>query len=131
MPIEIYIAILAVSSCIVLLTVVFIAAAVYLRLKADSMARSVSQLNGELSELIQESRAVVREMRQAAARVSGPMEDLEHITRTARGWTDRADRVIDAVGTVAEPPLFFLSRNIKSVGGVVSGVMQLLLNSKK
>jgi hypothetical protein len=131
MPIEIYIAVLAACCSIVILTALSIVAAVYLKARADSMERSVSQLKGDLLELIRESRSVVEEVRQAAASISKPMEDIDHITHTARGWTDRADRLIDAVGAIAEPPIFLLSKNIKSVGGIVSGVLQMLSNPKR
>jgi hypothetical protein len=130
MPIEIYVAVLTACTAIVILSAVVIAVAVGLKARADAMDRNVAQLRGELSELIRESRQLVGELRQAVARASDPMEDLAHMTRTARGWTDRADRLIDAVGTVAEPPLFFLSKNIKTVGGMVSGVLQTWLTPK-
>ena len=53
------------------------------------------------------------------------------MTRTARAWTDRADRLVEAVGSVTEPPVFFLSRNIKTFGAIAKGVLQTLLAPKK
>jgi hypothetical protein len=130
MPTEIYIAVLAACSCIVILTALLLAAAVYLKARTESMEKGVAQLKADLSELIQESRVAVTEMRAAAASMALPMADIGHMTRTARGWADRADRLVDAVGAIAEPPLFLVSKNIKSVGGIVSGVLQMLLNPK-
>jgi hypothetical protein len=131
MPITLFIAVLAACVCIVCITGLLIVVALHLRARADSIDRSVTQLKGELSDLIQESREGVKEMRQAAARVAMPLEDIGHITRTARGWSDRADRLIDAVGTIAEPPVFLIAKNVKTVGGIVSGVLQMLLNPKR
>ena len=131
MPIEIYIAVLAVCTSIVLFTALFIVAAVYLNMRADAIQRSVSQLQGELSGLIQESREAVKELRLVVGRAAQPLDDLGAIAPTARGWTQRADRVIDAVGTVAEPPLFFLSDKVKAAGAFVRGLRQGLLSPKQ
>ena len=131
MPIVICIALLTACVCNVILTVTVIVVAVGLKARADAMDRSFTQLKGELAQLIQESRGAVVELRQAIARVSGPMEDLKHITSIARAWTDRADRLVDAVAGVAEPPLFFLSKNLKTLSGIMGGVMQVLLTPKR
>jgi hypothetical protein len=130
-PIEIYIAVLAACACMVILTVLFLAAAVYLKVRADALQRNVAQLQGELSGLIQESREAVKELRLVAARATQPLDDLGAITHTARGWTERADRVVDAVGTVAEPPLFFLSKKVKTIGAFGRGLLQGLLSPKQ
>jgi hypothetical protein len=131
MPIEIYIALLTACACIVILTALRITEVVYLKGKAEALARSATQLQGELGELIRESRAAVGELRQVTGRLAQPMEDVEHITRTARKWTERADRLIDAVGTVAEPPVFFLSKRVKTVNAVVKGFLQGLLSPRE
>ena len=131
MPIEIYIAELVACSFIVILTILLIATAIYLKVKVDSMEKSVAQVKGELMDLIQESRAVVSELKQFSARMSQPMADIEEITRTARSWTARTDRLVDTLGTIAEPPLFFLSKKIKIAEAIFSGVLQTLLNPKR
>lgn len=130
MPTEIYIAVLAACICVVILTVYLIAVTVYIKARVDSVEKITNQIKGDLSGLIVESRDVVEELQRAATHLTKPMEDIEHIAHVARGWTDRADRMVDAVGTVAEPPLFFLSKNITTAGKIVTGVLQMLLNPK-
>lgn len=131
MPTEIYIAVLVACAALVILTVLSLVVAVYLARKLNGMVTSVAEAQRELRELIGESREGVKELRQSAARIAGPMEDIEHITRTARGWTDRADRLVDAVGVIAEPPIFFAARNIATAGRVVSGMLEVLFQPKR
>jgi len=130
MPTEIYIAVLTACSCVVVVTVLLIAATTYLVVKTNAVRQNFTTLSDDLTELIRESREAVKEMQQTAARATKPMEDIEHITSTARGWTDRTDRLIGAVAAIAEPPIFFLSRNAKTVNAIFSGVMQVLLAPK-
>jgi uncharacterized protein YoxC len=130
-PTELYIAVLVACLSIVIVAVVLVVTAVHFRTRMDSMEKNISQATTDLSVLIQETRGLVKEMQQVTARLSKPIDDVEHMTRTARGWTDRADHVIDAVGTVAEPPLLFLSKSIKTFGGIAKGVLQMLLAPKR
>ena len=131
MPIEIYIAVLLACVSLVIMVVAVVLAAFHFRARMDSMEKSISRATSDISVLIQESRGVVKEIQQVTARVSKPLEDLEYMAHTARGWTDRADRVVEAIGSVAEPPLFFFSKSIKTFGGILSGVLQTLLTPKR
>lgn len=130
MPIVIDIAIVSACSAIAILAALSVMAGFYLKARMESLEIGVSKLRDEASELIRESRAAVAEIHRAAARVSKPMDELEHIMLSAREWTDRADRVIDAVGVVAEPPLLFLSKKMGTLGVIVRGVLQVLLTPK-
>ena len=131
MPTPIYIAILVACASIVVLTAVLVAAVVFLKSKVIAMEASAVDLRREVTELLCESRTLVKEVQAVTIRLPKPLEDIEHMTRAARAWTDRADRIVDAVGTVAEPPLFFMSKNIKTFGGIASGVLQMLLAQKR
>ncbi|MCX5658188.1 MAG: DUF948 domain-containing protein [Planctomycetota bacterium] len=131
MPPEIYVAVLAACISIVTLTVLLIVGAVYLKGRVDSIEKSVSEVKGDISALIQESRGVVKEVQQLAARVAKPMDDVERITHLAREWSERADRMVDAVGTVAEPPLFLMSKNIKLAGRIGLAVFKSLIAPKR
>jgi len=127
MPIEIYIAILAACACIVLLTASFLIGAVYFKARVSSMEKQVTQLEGDLSGLIHESNGFVKTMQQVALRATGTMGDVEQMTHTARGWTDRADQAFEVVANVTEPRVAFVSKYIKYGNGFLTGVMQVLL----
>ena len=109
MPTEIYILVIVVCSCVILLTALTIMTAVYLKLKIDVMEKNSTLIKSDLIEMIHESRAVIKDIHQVTLRLAQPMDDLEQITHTARGWMVRSDRVIEAIGTVAEPPLYLIS----------------------
>src|SRR5947207_2082300 len=126
MPTEIYIAVLVASFSILTMAVAFVVTAIHFKNRMNAMEKNVAQTTTELTALIQDTRVLVKEVQQVTSRVSKQLEDVEHITRTARGWTDRAERVINAVGAVAEPPLFFLSK-LSSFGGMLNGALQSLL----
>lgn len=127
MPIEIYIAVLVACSCLVVLTVLFLVAAVYFKARVSSMERQITRLEGDLSELMHESHGFIRKMRQVAVRATGTMKHVEQMARTARGWTDRADRMVDVVATVSKPSMKFVSRYLRFGSGFLSGVTQALL----
>lgn len=127
MPLEIYVAILVASSCIVVLTISSVVAAVYFTARFTSMERQVTHLEGELSGLIHESQGFVRLLHQVATRATGAMRDVGHMTRTAAGWTDRADRMIASVTTVTDAPAKLASKYLRFGRGFLSGVMQSLL----
>lgn len=130
MPPEIYIAVLVACVSIILMNALFIAVAIYLKGRIDMIEKSVVQVQGETSAFIEEGRGLVRDLRAVTARVAKPMDDVEHITQTARAWATRADRLVDAVGTVAEPPLFFMSKNVRTAGQVGLTVLRTFLNRK-
>ncbi len=127
MPIEVYLAVLVASSCIVLLTVAFLVAAVYFQARVTSIERQVTLLEADLSRLINEGQELVQTLQQVAVRATGAMEDVGQITRTAAGWTDRADRLMVGVATITEPPVHLTSKYLRFGGGFLSGVMQSLL----
>lgn len=131
MPTPIYIAILAACTSIVVLATVLVVAVFFLKTRVIAMEANAADLKEKLAELLGESRTLVREAQVVVTRIPKPLEDIEHMTRTAKAWTERADRIVNAVGTVAEPPLFFMSKNIKTFGGIASGVLQMLLAPKR
>jgi len=127
MPIEIYTAILVACSCIVVLTASFLIAAMYFKARVSAMEKQVAQLEGDLSGLIQESQGFIRKMQLVAARAAGAMEDVEQMTHTTRGWTDRTDRILAVVATLAELRTHSSLKNMKLDSRFLVGVMQALL----
>lgn len=130
MPLEIYIAVLTASICLLILTICTLSIVIYLFAKVSHMHVTIDTLSRDVSELIKEGRTGILEMRQVAARLTQPIKDIEHITHAARHWTDRADRVVHAVGGVAEPPLFFVTEKLVVIRQFFHGVLQSLLNSR-
>ncbi|MFA7236049.1 MAG: DUF948 domain-containing protein [Phycisphaeraceae bacterium] len=130
MPIEIYIAVLVACGCMVVLTLSVLIVAMYVHATLARMEQSAAKMQSDVSALAQESRGIITEMRRASSAAASSMEDVKHMTHTARGWTDRADHLIVAVGAIVEPPVFLVSKKIQMAGGFVSGVLQALLNSK-
>ena len=126
MSIALYIAFYVASSCIVVLTISFLVAAVYVNARVSSIEKQVTQLHGDLSGLIHDSQGFVMKMQQVAVRASGTMADVRQMTRTAARWTDRADRMLDVATTVTSPSLQRVSKYLKFGGGFLHGVMQAL-----
>jgi len=131
MPTEVYVAVLAASGCLVVLTVLGVCSAIYLKGKLDTLHQSVAQSQREVSDLVAETRHALREFRAVTARLAKPMEDVEHMTSVARGWTDRADRLVSAVGVIVEPAVFFVSSKIRPIEGFLKGFLQSLLSPKR
>jgi len=130
MPTEIYIAVLVASTSVFILTVLVVAGAIYLSAKLSWVEKTIIEIRGDLTALIKESREALVEIRQATVLATKPIDDVNHITHTARAWTDRVDRLMDAVAIIAEPPIYFLSRKATLSGKIALAVLQALRNPK-
>lgn len=123
LPLEIYIAILVASSCIVLLSVSFLIAAVYFKVRINALEHLVTQIDGGFSGLIDETHDFATKMKRIAARGQGVMDDVGQMTRTARAWTDCADQMVDVVTRATDPSAAFVSKHFRFESGLLNGVL--------
>lgn len=122
LPFEIYLAILIACSCLVLLTVSSLATALYFRARIIAMENIITRLEGDLAGLIHESEGFVSTMQQVAMRGSGVMEHIDRISRTARMWSDRTNRMAHTFMVAAGPTMQLVARHFRDGGDALNGV---------
>ena len=81
-----------------------------------------------LESLILDSRELVRNVILLSERANMHLENVDHLVRTVHQWTERADRLVNEVGSAIEPPVFSFVRNVNLVRSVISTFLQRLLH---
>jgi uncharacterized protein YoxC len=89
----------------------------HLVLAADKMKIS-------LESLILDSRELVSNVKLLSERANIQLENVDHLVGTVHKWMERADRLVNEVGSAIEPPVFSLIRNVNLVRSVVSTFLQ-------
>jgi uncharacterized protein YoxC len=82
------------------------------RRRLEHLAVSAEQLKANVELLVQDSRELVRNVNELEQQVSRQMDDVGQVVGTVRRWTERADRLVEEVGSVIEPPVFAWVRNV-------------------
>ena len=100
------------SAAIIVLVTALIVLLLQFRRQIERVVRAVEELKAELNPLAQETRVVVERIRDLSGRVQGQWMEVERIVDTARTWSQRADHLVEQIGSVVEPPIFAASRNI-------------------
>jgi uncharacterized protein YoxC len=116
---------------IIVLAAVLIVLLLQLRSRVERVARVVERLEAELSPLARETRVVVEGLGDLSRRVQGQWTEVERIIDTARSWSQRANHLVDEVGSVVEPPIFTASRNFRILRRGLETFVKVLFNGKR
>jgi len=100
------------SAAIVALTVVLIVLLLQFGRQIERVVRAVEELKTEVNPLARETRVVVERLHDLSARVQGRWMEVERIIDTVRTWSQRADHLVEEIGSMVEPPIFAASRKI-------------------
>lgn len=98
------------------------------RRMAGQMAQTLTELKGETSQLVQETRALVRNLDALTQRAHQQSAELTRVVETVRGWSDRVDRVVGELGAIVEPPLMAAARQVQMVRKGLGRFFETLLN---
>jgi uncharacterized protein YoxC len=112
LPTALQVALYLASAAAILLSAVLIVLQLQFRAQVERIVRAVEELKTEVSPLVQETRIVVDRLRDLSGRVQGQWSEVEAIIDTARTWSQRANHLVEGIGSVVEPPIFQVSRNI-------------------
>jgi uncharacterized protein YoxC len=104
MSIPLQIALFLASVAVVIFVAYCTPAILQLRNYAARMTQALADLKAEVSLLVQDSCKLLRNVNELSARANQQCDDVEHVIQTVRGWTERADRVVEEVSSVLEPP---------------------------
>lgn len=81
-----------------------------LRRKLDETTRSLEDTRVQVDAILKDVRILVQNANGISGRLHLQMDELDRMLRLFRQWTERADRVVDGVGSVVEPPMQALVR---------------------
>lgn len=99
-----------------LLAACLVPIAFQMRRQLNRLALSAEHLEANVALLVQDSREMVRSVNEITRRAQPPVDDAARVLRLARQWTERADRLVDEVGSVIEPPVYSLVRSLGLFG---------------
>jgi len=103
------------SIAILVLPAILIVLLLQLRSQAERVVRAIEELKAEVSPLARETRVMVEGLRELSGRVQGQWAEVERIVDTARSWSERANHLVQEVGSMVEPPLLAASRNVRTL----------------
>ena len=106
------IALFAASVAIALFVFMMIPLSILLYRRAIDFSRQLEELNTELKGLVHDSRRMVQNISSVTIHVNEQLEELDGIVGIIRKWSERADHVIEEVGTTVEEPLLKATRRI-------------------
>ena len=119
------------SVAIIVLVTVLIVLLLQFRRQIERIVRAVEDLKSEVTPLAQETRVVVENLRELSGRVQEQWKEVEKIVDTARIWSQRANHLVDEIGSVVEPPIFAASRNIQILRAGLATFVRALSNRKQ
>ena len=112
LPTTLQAALYAGSIAIIVLVAVLTVLLLQFRRQIERVVRAVEVLKAEVTPLAQETRVVVERLRELSGRVQGQWVEVERIIDTARTWSQRANHLVEGIGSVVEPPILGASRKI-------------------
>jgi methyl-accepting chemotaxis protein len=72
--------------------------------------RPLDEFKSDAHFVKQQTEELIHNLNELSRRANEQMDDVHKIVRTARQWTERADRIVEEV----EPPVFALARSCYS-----------------
>jgi len=121
LQIALFLASVAVVVFVLFLILVFIG----LRKHVAHATRQLDELKSDVKLLVQDSRTMVQNVDNLAGRAHVQLDEVEKMVRTVRGWSERANRIVEEVGDVVEAPIFTVTRII----GIVHKGLSTLLDA--
>jgi uncharacterized protein YoxC len=111
MSLALQIALFLASISIVALSACLIPMLFQARRRMNGLLISAGQLKAELEDLVKESRALVKDVKELTDRASLQMDDLGQTLHTGKKWVERIDKIAGEVASAVEPPVFSFVRH--------------------
>ena len=108
------IALFVVAVAVALFVVLLIPLTILLYRRLISFSRQLEELNTELKGLLQDSRTMVQNISAVTNHVNQQLDELDRIVGIITRWSERADHVVEKVGTIAEMPFVKVTHSIKA-----------------
>jgi len=122
------VALISASAAIVVLVACLVPVLFLARRQLKQLALTAENMKITLESLIIDSRELVRNVRLLSERANLQLENVGHVVQTVHQWTERADRLVNELGSVVEPPVVSLVRNVNLLRMGVTTFLQCLLH---
>jgi uncharacterized protein YoxC len=126
MSIALQVVLFIASITFIVLALCIIPVAFHLRRKLEQLVVTVGQLKDKLEALVEDSHTMVRNVTELSKRANQQLDDVSRVVQTARGWSDRADKLVNEIGSVVELPVHSLVRNMNLLRTGVATFLQFL-----
>ena len=114
----------------ILLVVCLIPMVFFVRRKLTEVVLATEKLQTDIQILVQDSRQLVQNVDAIAQRVNEQIDDASLVVHTAVQWTGRVNRLVEAVGSIVEPPILGIARKANLLRLGLSMFMQVLLSKR-
>jgi uncharacterized protein YoxC len=114
----------------ILLVVCLIPMVFFVRRKLTEVVLATEKLQTDIQILVQDSRQLVQNVDAIAKRVNEQIDDASLVVHTAVQWTGRVNRLVEAVGSIVEPPILGIARKANLFRLGLSMFMQVLLSKR-
>jgi len=125
------VALISASAAIVVLVACLVPVIFLARRQLKQLALTAENLKTNLESLMLDSRELVRNVRILSERANLHLENVGRVVHTVRQWTERADRIVDELGSVVEPPVLSFVRNMNLLRMGVTTFFQRLLHQDR
>jgi uncharacterized protein YoxC len=106
------VALFVASLTFILLALCIIPVVFHLRRKLEQLVVTSAALKEKLQVLVEDSHEMVRNVTQLSKRANQQLDEISQVVQTAHQWTERADKIVNEIGSAIEPPVHSLVRNM-------------------
>jgi uncharacterized protein YoxC len=117
------------SLAIIVLVACSVPMAFLMRSHLNSLVRTAEQSKTDMQTLVQDSHELIRTVTDLSKRASRQLDEVDQMIATLHEWTERADHFVNKVGSVVEPPVFSIVRNLNILRSGARGFFYALLDS--
>src|ERR1017187_1164027 len=128
MSIALQVALFVASLAFIVLVVCLIPLAFQARRKLEQLLAATEELKIKAQALVEDSHEMVKNVTDLSKRANEELDEVSHVVGTVRQWTERADQLVNEVGSAIEPPVHSIVRNMNLFRTGVTTFLQVLLN---
>ena len=128
MSIALQVALFLASLAIIVFVACLVPMIFLMRSHLNRLVCTAEQSKTDMQALVHDSHALIRTVTELSKRVNRQLDEVDQVVATVHEWTDRTDHFLNEVGSVVEPPVFTIVRNMNLLRTGVTGFVHALLN---
>jgi uncharacterized protein YoxC len=129
MSLALQVAVFFASLGVIVLAACLVPMAFLMRSHLDTLVRTAEQSKTDMQTLVRDSHELIRTVTELSQRASRQLDEVDLVIAAMREWTERANHFVNEVGSVVEPPVFTIVRNLNLLRTGVAGFLHALLSS--
>src|ERR1051326_6100492 len=98
---------------------------------AARMLHVIEKFREECKPMVQKMDAATERLNLLSVLAQNQWHEVEKIVHTARHWSERADRFVEEVGSIVEPPVFSVGYKLNLMRAGVKTFFQTLLSGNQ